>query len=313
MSITATSAFTGTARNNIIMDLVFGAQTIQAGLLHVIPRKNDLIYLPIVKTDADQLQNRVETPDPADSATSEYSEKVIDPQDMLWFQLFNPEVFEHVWQQFWPGGRLAAQTMNPQILSAVIQTINKSLNNQLDRNIWQGDTDLDPASPLRFFDGFVKLFNEPGSGVQFTDPNTGITSDNVIGEMEKLLEACPSEVKNLGSPKIITSHDVAEKYQRAARSLDFKGTNITEAIQARFGGFPVVPVGGMPADTLVMADASLSPDSNLLAGTWLPEEKDNLIVDRYRPESELWFIKTTFRMGVQFAKGEEIAVNQPAP
>ena len=311
LTIGAVSSFTGTNISQFITDLVFGAQTIQAGLIHIIPNKNDLIYLPIVKTDADQLQDRQETPDT--SATSDYTEKQIDPKDMQWFQKFNPEVFEHVWSEFWPGGRLARQTMSPAVLSVVIGTISRSLNNQLDRLFWQGDESLGGSDPLRFFDGFLTLFNAGGSGVINTSFNTGITVDNVISELEKLLEACPSEVKNLGSPVIITSHDVVEKYEASARSLDFKGTNITDAIAHRFGGFRMVPVGGMPLDTMVMVDASLSPDSNLLGGTWLPNERDNLIVERFRPESELWFILTKFRMGVQFAKGEEIAINQQDP
>ena len=311
LDITATSAFIGTNISQFITDLVFGAQTIQAGLVHIIPNKHDKIYLPIIKTDADQIQDREE--EPSVSANTDYTEKFIDPKDMQWFQKFNPQVFEHVWSSFWPGGALARQTMNPAVLSVVIGTINRSLNNQLDRLFWQGDESLGAADPLRFFDGYLTLFNAGGSGVIFTAPNTGITKDNVITELEKTLEACPSEVKNLGTPVIITSHDVVEKYEAAARSLDFKGTNITDAIAHRFGGFRVVPVGGMPEDVIVMVDANMTPDSNLLGGTWLPNEKDNLIIDRFRPESELWFILAKFRMGLQFAKGEEIVVNQPAP
>lgn len=309
--ISATSDFIGTNRSQFITDLVFGAQTLQRGLLHMIPNKHDKIYLPIVETDADQLQDREE--EPSTSATSAYTEKFIDPKDMQWFQKFNPAVFEHVWSSFWPGGRLARQTMSPAVLSAVIGTINRSLNNQLDRLFWQGDESLGAADPMRFFNGFIKLFNEPGSGVINTAFNTGFDVSNILTELEKIVEACPSEVKNLGNPKIITSHSTVELYEAAARSLDFKGSAITDAIAHRFGGFQIVPVGGVPDDYMTMVDASLSPDSNLLAGTWLPNEKDNLIIERFRPESELWFILTKFRMGVQFAKGHEIAVNQQDP
>ena len=311
LDITATSAFIGTNISQFITDLVFGAQTIQAGLVHIIPNKHDKIYLPIVKTDADQIQDREE--EPSVSADTQYTEKFIDPKDMQWFQKFNPQVFEHVWSNFWPGGALARQTMNPAVLSVVIGTINRSLNNQLDRLFWHGDEALGAADPLRFFNGFITLFNEGGSGVINTAFNTGITKDNVISELEKVLEACPSEVKNLGNPVIITSHDVVEKYEAQARALDFKGTNITDAIAHRFGGYRMVPIGGLDENIIVMCEASLSPDSNLLGGTWLPNEKDNLIIDRFRPESELWFLLAKFRMGLQFAKGEEIVINQQNP
>lgn len=311
LDITATSAFIGTNRSQFIIDLVFGAQTMQKGLIHMIPNKHSTIYLPIVKTDADQLQDRQEEPDA--SATTEYSEKSITPKDMQWFQKFNPEKFEHVWSEFWPGGRLARQIMNPKVMSVVIQTIAASLNNQLDRNFWQGDETLGAADPLRFFDGYITQFNKPGSLVVNTAFNTGITKSNVVSELEKLLEAAKPEVKAQGAAKIITSYDVVEKYEAAARSMDFKGTNITDAIAHRFGGFTMVPVGGMPLDTIVFAESDTSVNSNLLAGTWLPNEKDNLIIDRFRPESELWFILTKFRMGTQYAKGEEIAINQRDP
>ena len=311
LDISAVSAFIGTNRSQFITDLVFGAQTMQKGLIHMIPNKHSVIYLPIVKTDADQLQDRQEEPDV--SAITEYTEKSIIPMDMQWFQKFNPEKFEHVWAEFWPGGRLARQIMNPKVLSVVIQTIGRSLNNQLDRLFWNGDESLGAANPLRFFDGYITQFNKPGSLVVNTEFNTGITQENVIEELEKVLEAAKSEVKAQGAAKFIISYDVLEKYEAVARAMDFKGTNITDAIQARYGGFAMVAVGGMPIDTIIFAEADTSVNSNLLAGTWLPNEKDNLIIDRFRPESELWFILTKFRMGTQYAKGEEIVINQQDP
>ena len=101
--LTAVSNFAGTNRSHILSLLVLGAESIAKGLIHTIPNKYDVIYLPFVNTAADQLQARI--PTPLVSADSEYTEKVIDPKDMMWYLEFYRKISKAFGPIFGPAAQ----------------------------------------------------------------------------------------------------------------------------------------------------------------------------------------------------------------
>ncbi len=302
--ITVSTSFAGTNRAHILSLLVLGAETIQKGLLHTIPNKYDKIYLPFVNTDANQLQARVETP--TVSALTEYTEKVIDPKDLMWYQEFNPAAFESVWADFWPKGPMVQQVQDPKIMAAVTKTIRGSINTQLDQLIWQGDTAGPPE--LAFFDGFIKTMIADAAVIKVTTPVLPITEATIQEILDNMITAMPPAVRVNKRPKFIMSHGTFDFFEQYTTNLDFKGNQVYDGTQLRYRGYIIVPIGGMPDDKIVFCDATSGPDGNLFAGTWLANDKDNLLIMRTQNKSELWFIKALFRYGVEFGSGEEIVL-----
>lgn len=303
--ITVASNFAGTNIVNILSLIVLGAETIQKGLLHTIPNKYDVIYMPFVNTAANQLQDRIETP--VDSATSEYTEKVISPQDMMWYQEFNPAKFEHVWQDFWPKGPMVNQIQDPKIQAAVTKTIRGSINTQLDELIWQGDSALDTSHPLRFFDGFLKTMAADADVVKvvITGP---IDAANIQATLDDMITAMDPAVRVMKKPKFILSHNSFDAFEQYTTNLDFKGNAVYDGTQLRYRGYTIVPVGGMTDTNIVFVDATTGPEGNLFAGTWLENDRNNFKIELLQANSELWFIKALFRYGVEYGNGPQIVL-----
>ena len=304
MAINVTSAFAGTNVSNILSLLVLGAETIQNGLIHTIPNKYDVIYLPKLDTAADQLQKRV--PTPTVSADSVYSERVITPNDMMFYMEFNPATFEHVWQDFWPKGPMVGQVLDPKIQAAVVKTVRGSLNTQLDKNIWQGDEAATPG-PLEFFDGFLKTMTADADVIKVTiaAPIDAATIQAIFDEM---ITAMPPAVRLQKKPKFIVSHETFDAFEQYTTSLDFKGNSVYDGTQLRYRGYVISPVGGMTDNNIVFCDATSGPEGNLFAGTWLANDKENFLIDRLQTNSELYFLKALFRYGVNYGKGQEIVL-----
>lgn len=306
MAISVTSAFVGTNVSRLLTLIVLGAQSIEKGLIEIIPSKYDRVYLPRFVTAADGLQARVDTPAaPSDSST--YDEKTITPGDAMWYDEFNPKKFESVWADFWPRGAMVDQILDPAVMAAFVETVRERINEQIDKLIWQGDTA--GVTAVSFFDGYLKILAADGA-TNVVTPAGVITAANVISILESVLAACPAEVRESTSPALVMDHQDKYLYQEAARALDFKGSNISDAIDARFGGFPIVSVGGQLKDNIVMGNFG-GPKRNFHAATWMTNDPDNLKIARTLPKSELWFIKALFRFGVQVGFAEEVVLYQP--
>jgi len=305
MSVTATSAFIGTNVSNILALLVLGAESIQKGLLHTIPNKYDKIYMPRLVTDADQLQDRTATP--TTSADSVYDERVIDPQDMQFYLEWNPATFEHLWADFWPRGSMNNQVTDPKIAAAVVNTVRGSINTQLDKLIYQGDVDAGAASPLRFFDGFLKTMAADTDVIKV--PISGpIDANNIKESLDAAITAMPPAVRVNKRPKFIMSHNSFDAFEQYTTALDFKGNQVYNGTQLRYRGYDVVPVGGMTDTDIIFAVADLSVNSNLFAGTWMTNDPNNFKIQRLQNNSELWFLLAKFRYGVQYGFGQEIVL-----
>lgn len=308
MSITGSSAFVGTNVVNILSQLVLGFESNQKGLIHTIPQKYNKIYMPRLDTAANQLQARVDTP--STSATSVYSERVIDPKDMMFYMEFNPKTFESKWRDFWPKGAMVNQIQDSKVQQAVIRTVRGSLNNQLERLVWQGDTA--GAADLAFFDGFLKTMAADGDVIKVTTPAAPITKATIKEILDSMITACPDAVKVLKSPKFVMSHKVFNIFSEMVTELQYKGNDVFDATTARYRGFTIITTAGMTDTQILLGNFTSGPEGNLFAGTWMDNDRENFKIERLQNNSELWFLKAVFRYGVQYGYGNEIVMYNPA-
>lgn len=309
-SMSVTSNYVGEVADAILTAVKYGNQTVEKGSLYVEPGVMDTLFIPVFTTADDVLTEPVATP-VTEADMFDWTENSITPVGMMLYDKFNPRDFEHVWRPFQPQGPLVDRVENPKIKSAIIEQATLSVGKQLGKLIWQGDTAAGPASPLRFFDGFIKLIAADPNSIKPT-PAGAITAVNVIAILEAVEAAIPEEIWE--DPNVVFHMNTTDYrlYQQAARSLDYKGTDIADAAKAMFAGRQIRFYNGLPKNYIVVAKATAGRDSNLWAGIDTSSDEGNVKIERWRPESEEFFIKLLFKFGVNFGIGSEIVIYEPA-
>jgi len=308
MMVDVTSAYVGDVEETIFTLTTVGNEAVEKGSVYVQSGVQKTLWLPRFNGSADQLQDREADPTtPSDSFT--YDERSITPLDAMFYDLFNPRNFEDVWRPYQPSGALVNRVDNPKIQSALMQETMKSIGTQLGTLIWQGDTAAGGGSPLRFFDGFIKIAKADGA-IAVT-PGGVITPANVIAILESVEDAIPSEIWS--DPNVVFHMNTTDyrAYGAAARALDFKGDNIFEAVNGRFAGRQIRHYSGMLKDNILVSKATAGKDSNLWGAVDVAGDDDNVKIERYRPESERFIIKVLFSYAVNTPNPTQQVIYEP--
>jgi hypothetical protein len=203
---------------------------------------------------------------------------------------------------------MVSQNMNAEVLRALLSTMQKRGNAQTDRLIWQGDTA--GAACLELFDGYLKALAADATVIDVTNAGV-ITEANVIGILTDVVNAIPDAVfAQSNAVKVVCNHKTARLYDTAQAAQDFKGIDVTQGGVRTIQGIPLVAVGGIGDNNIVAGAFSTGDDSNFYAATWMQSDQTNILVDRHRPESDYWFAKITFRLGVEYGWGNETVLYQ---
>jgi hypothetical protein len=115
---------------------------------------------------------------------------------------------------------------------------------------WQGDTTLTDAT-LSLCDGYEKLLGADTSVIDVAVVTGGVTTANVLAEMQSVYEAATTAVLSQGNDlRFYVSRNVATAYQYAA-AIGNTMAYITEALPLTYLGIPVVVCDGMSDDKMV--------------------------------------------------------------
>lgn len=307
-SVNVTSNYNGDVADALISLTVLGNQAVEKGSVYVQAGIQDKLAMPRFNAALDQLQARQENPDaPSDSFT--WDERILEPSDAMFYDLVNPRNMEAVWRPWQPVGPLVDRVSNPAMQAAIIEETMKSVGNQLGKLIWQGDT-LSGDPTLVFFDGFLKILEADGA-INPT-PAGAITEANVLSILDSSVTAIPDSIYEDANTVIHMSTTDARHYEAASRSLDFKGNAIDERGNMRYAGFEIRSYTGMAKDKIAITKSTAGKDSNLWAGVDVAGDEDNVKIERYRPESEQFIVKTLFKYGTQIGNPTEAVLYLPA-
>jgi len=306
-SVNVTSGYNGEVADVIMMALKNGNEAVEKGSVYVEPDVKERLHIPIMTTLDDVIAAAI--PDPVTAANAfTWTEKVIVPASMMFFDLVNPRNFESVWRPFQPTGPLVDRVDNPKIQAAIIAEATKTVGKQIGKLIWQGDTA--GVTALSWFDGFIKLIAADATTIKPT-PAGVITAANIIAVLNAVDAAIPAEIWD--DPTVVFHMNTSDYrlYLQAARTLDFKGPNIGDAGEERFAGRQIRYYSGMKKDHIIVAKATAGKDSNLWAGVNVVADTETVKIERYRPESERFIVKLLFKYGVNYAIGSEIVYYKP--
>jgi hypothetical protein len=131
--------------------------------------------------------------------------------------------------------------------------------------------------------------------------------------MNALLQLCATNQKALLSRpsryerlKFFVSINTEQIYQTyITTTQQFKGVNTTDKGINKFKGYEIVPLAGLPDDTIIFCEGLADTTSNLYVG--MNSTEDNALqLMRLQNNSELFFLKGLMKYDVQYGFSDEI-------
>jgi hypothetical protein len=200
---------------------------------------------------------------------------------------------------------MGASASNPNAPADIMEAIQVEVLGQtaedVDNIIWNGD-----SANSNEWDGFLKLFLAD-SGVIDVDIDT-VTENNVVAQLKLALGGIPIALRRK-TLNVMVSPDVFQFYSFSLTTPAITNGLGAEERQMKFGRYTLTEVNGLPASTIVIAEAK-----NLVFGTGLEADFNQLsMVD----EDEVGLLTGQIRMkmvysgGVQYYNSEEIVWARP--
>lgn len=126
-----------------------------------------------------------------------------------------------------------------------------SVNEDIETIRWQGDTTLTDAT-LSLCDGYEKLLGADTAVIDVANPTAGITSSNVLAQMQLVHEAATTAVLSQGSDlRFYVSRNVFTAFQYAMAAANTL-TYLTAPLAPTYLGIPVVVCDGMSSDKMIL-------------------------------------------------------------
>ena len=304
MSVSQTTTFVGEPTPQLYKDLVFGAETINAGIMEVIIDKRTKVPLNRFVVAANKVTGPQDEPSTTANASTK-DEVLITTGELELYDEFKPSDFNDDWRSLWAAGTSAQDEFAPAILAAIFPGYRESFNTDLELSIWQGDTGSG-SDWLKRFNGLIKIA-DADSEVKDLAAAGAITAGNVISIFNGMITTLADVVKSRMTPFMVVNHTDFWLYSEALSALDVKGTDYNEKGFTTFRGFRLVPVTGIPAGRIFFTHSG-----NIKASTWMTTDYNNVIVQRLAANSRLWFIKILAEFGVNYLFGKEVALYKTA-
>lgn len=310
------TSYSGTVASYMVTRAVVGADTVQKGCAYVkdgIKKKHTIARLEV----SDFMQRRAATP--VSKGKIEIDGKVLDPQDSMLYFEFNPRDFEAHWfaEQLSPS--LLARELPQTAETFIMMQVMKRLNEFFEKHTWRGRVQyapdgaaVDPTTKgadaadakYYYFDGLIKKLLDDATTILVSSPQTlvagtaGAGEENILDAFERCYKLAPEALVGkygVNGLKFMIAIPTQQIYEEALTKATFKNNDTTERGINRYKGYEVVPLAGMPANTIVMCIATPDTDSN----TWIGINSvtdEQLELKRLQANSELFFVKGLFKM-----------------
>ena len=318
--ITDTS-YAGEAASYFITRPVIEMDTVQKGCIHVQDGIKKQYTIPRIEVSG-FIQKRAATP--ISQGLMLVDGRVIVPRDLMLYIEFNPRDYEAQWQAVNLEPKLLNRDLPPTANEFTMLQTMKRLNEFFEKATWRSRLVFDPSNPAFvtpaskgqaaadsayfYFDGLTtKLLNDPLT-VQVTSPAVlvaGVAAggqENISAALNRIYANVPQAIlfkygaKGL---KFHVSYLTQQLYEQDMLLGTFKNQDTSEKGVNRYKGYDVVPLAGMPDNTIVACISCPDIESNLWLGVNSTEDQDGLQLARLQANSEYFFIKGLFKMDTQ--------------
>ena len=315
------TTYAGTFASYFWLPATFGMDTIQKGGVYVqdgIKKKHTIGRIDF----ANPLQPRQATP--TTSGTFTVDGRVLEPLDVMLYTEFNPRDFEQHWLAEQLSPTLLARELPLTAENYMMQIGLNRMFEQIELGLWMGSTTYTAVpgtadnGQICFFDGFLKIMVSDAAVKKVASPfpliagASDATHYNIVDAFNALLQLVATNKKALLSRpnryqrmKFFVSINTEQIYHTfITTSQTFKGVNTTEQGINKFKGYEIVPLAGLPDDTILFCEGLDDVSSNLYVGMNSTED-NNLQLMRLQNNSELFFLKGLMKFAVQYGFSEQ--------
>ena len=301
---TITTSYAGQFASKYISAALLSADTLDKGLIEILPNVNFKTTLQKVGTDAIV---KDATCDFDATSTLTLTDRVLEVEP---FQV-NLQLCKKDYYDSWIGGQMgfsAYDSIPASFADFLIAHVASKTAQKIEQNIWNGN-----AASAGEFSGFLSLMAADSDVIDVTA--TTVTAANVITELGKVVDAIPAALYGKEDLTIYVPQNVAKAYVRAlggfaaagvgANGLDNKGTMWYGSQDLYFDGIRVSMVNGLPSNKMVVAQSS-----NLYFGTGLLNERNEVrVLDMADLDgSDNIRVILRFFAGVQYGIGSDVVL-----
>jgi hypothetical protein len=316
----------------MITRAVVGADTVQKGCAYVkdgIKKKHTIPRIEV----SNFIQRRAATP--TSQGTVTVDGKVLEPQDLMLYYEFNPRDFEAHWYAEQLKPQLLAREL-PQTVEAfmMMQTMLR-LNEFFEFHTWRGRIqyapDGDAVDPTTkgaeagdaiyfYFNGLIKKLLDESTTILVSTPATlvagtaGGGEENIGAALLRCYKLVPKALLyryGVMGLKFIVSYGTQQVYEEfLTTTTTFKNNDTTEKSINRYKGYEVVPLAGVPDNTIVVCIANPDISSNLWIGINSTTD-EQLQLARLQANSEMFFVKGLFKMDTQTGFPDQVVLYTP--
>lgn len=272
--------------------------------------KNELTLIPNVKSKIklaySDLGNILQADDCSFSATGEGSlnQKTMDVCDLK----VNLEYCATTFEANYLSLQLRGGSNNDEVMPAsyaefVVNYVAEKVSADLEITMFKGDTGTS-SYPLNLCDGLVKQLLADGSVIDVSATASTITSANVVGELNRILEAVPAEVRNQPNFKIFISNEIAFSYKQA-QAATTGGLFLVGDKELNYLGYRLIPTSGLSAKQAIAFNSDKVFFLTDLTSDW---DEVLLIPQRNISGARTERFVTSLKFGVNYLYGAEIVL-----
>jgi hypothetical protein len=299
-----TTSYAGQFASKYISAALLSADTLDKGLIEILPNVNYRTTLQKVNTDGIV---RDATCDFDATSTLTLTDRILEVEP---FQV-NLQLCKKDYYDSWIGGQMgfsAYDSIPASFADFLIAHVASKTAQKIEQNIWNGT-----AASAGEFSGFLSLMTADSDVIDVTA--TTVTASNVVVELGKIVDAIPSALYGKEDLTIYVPQNVAKAYVRAlggfgtsglgANGVDNKGTMWYGNGDLFFDGIRVAMANGLPSNKMVAAQTS-----NLFFGTGLLNERNEVrVLDMADLDgSDNIRVILRFFAGVQYGIGADVVL-----
>lgn len=272
--------------------------------------KSELTLIPNVKSKIklaySDLGNILQSDDCTFSATGEgtLNQKTLEVCDLKVNLEYCATTFEANYLSLQlRAGSNSEEVMPNSYAEFVVDYVAEKVASDLEITLFKGDTGTS-SYPLSLCDGLVKKLLADAAVIDVAATASTITSSNVVGELNRLLEAVPAEVRNQPNFKIFVSQAIAFSYKQA-QAATTGGLFLVGDKELNYLGYRLIPTSGLTNKQMIAFNSDKVFFLTDLTSDW---DEVLLIPQRNISGARTERFVTSLKFGVDYLYGNEIVL-----
>lgn len=220
----------------------------------------------------------------------------------------NLEYCATTWEANYLSLQLRAGSNNDEVVPAsyaefVVNYVAEKVASDLEIAMFQGDTGTS-SYPQKVCDGLVKQLLADSAVIDVAATASAITAANVVGELNRVLEAQSAEVRSQPNFKIFISQQIAFAYKQAQAATQ-GGLFLVGDKELNYLGYRLIPTSGLLAKQMIAFNSD-----KVFFLTDLTSDFDEILIipQRNISGSRTERFATSLKFGVNYLYGNEIVL-----